>query len=76
LNAGTLIPASGAIEIEMLEETDWAPDLNPSGMKGVGELAMVGTGAAIANAVFHAAGRRVRHLPITIEDVVRAVTQH
>ncbi|QBJ16507.1 xanthine dehydrogenase family protein molybdopterin-binding subunit (plasmid) [Agrobacterium sp. 33MFTa1.1] len=63
----------GSIEVEMVEEEDLAKEINPSGMKGVGELAVVGTGAAIANAVFHATGRRVRHLPITIEDVIDAL---
>ena len=63
----------GTIEIEMLKEVDQASDVNPSGMKGVGELAVVGTGAAISNAVFNATGKRVRHLPITIEDVLDAL---
>ncbi|MFI1968509.1 xanthine dehydrogenase [Streptomyces cinnamoneus] len=43
---------------------------NPTGTKGCGELGIPGTPAAIANAVFHATGTRVRHLPITIEDVL------
>ncbi|MFF4761559.1 xanthine dehydrogenase family protein molybdopterin-binding subunit [Streptomyces sp. NPDC001292] len=41
----------------------------PIGTKGVGELGIPGTAAAIANAVFHATGRRVRSLPITIEQL-------
>ncbi|MCA6091992.1 xanthine dehydrogenase family protein molybdopterin-binding subunit [Streptomyces sp. SCA3-4] len=43
---------------------------NPNGTKGCGELGIPGTPAAIANAVFHATGTRVRHLPITIEDLL------
>lgn len=44
------------------------PDrFNPIGVKGVGEIGLVGMGAAIANAVHHATGRRVRSLPITID---------
>lgn len=44
------------------------PDrLNPIGVKGVGEIGLVGMAAAIANAVHHATGRRIRSLPITIE---------
>ena len=39
--------------------------VNPLGAKGLGEVGLVGTAAAIANAVFHATGRRVRDLPIT-----------
>jgi len=40
------------------------------GTKGVGELAITGMAAAIANAIFHATGTRVRSLPITIEKVL------
>jgi xanthine dehydrogenase YagR molybdenum-binding subunit len=47
------------------------PDsMNPIGTKGVGELAIVGMAAAIANAVYHATGTRVRSLPISIEKVL------
>ncbi|MGZ9116976.1 MAG: hypothetical protein ACXW3V_08545, partial [Methylocystis sp.] len=44
--------------------------LNPLGVKGVGEIGIVGTAAAIANAVFHATGVRVRDLPITIDKLL------
>ncbi len=49
-----------------------APDLATGalGAKGAGELPMVGVAPAIANAVFHATGKRVRKLPIRVEDVV------
>ncbi len=43
---------------------------NPVGLKGLGELPMVGVAAAIANAVYHATGVRVRDLPIRLEDVL------
>ncbi|HEY8289095.1 MAG TPA: xanthine dehydrogenase family protein molybdopterin-binding subunit, partial [Acetobacteraceae bacterium] len=43
---------------------------NPLGVKGIGELPMVGVAAAIANAVYHATGIRVRKVPIRIEDVL------
>ncbi|MCF2488632.1 xanthine dehydrogenase family protein molybdopterin-binding subunit [Dyadobacter sp. CY347] len=48
------------------------PDMvvNPIGSKGLGEIAIVGVAAAIANAVFHATGKRVRELPITVEKLV------
>lgn len=52
----------------MLPEQDDA--VNPLGVKGIGEIGMVGMNAAIANAVFHATGKRVRHLPIRIEDLL------
>jgi xanthine dehydrogenase YagR molybdenum-binding subunit len=46
-----------------------APDtVRPIGIKGIGEIAIVGVSAAIANAIYHATGRRVRSLPITIEQ--------
>jgi xanthine dehydrogenase YagR molybdenum-binding subunit len=43
---------------------------NPLGAKGIGELPMVGVAAAVANAVYHATGTRVRQLPIRIEDLL------
>jgi xanthine dehydrogenase YagR molybdenum-binding subunit len=46
-----------------IEETD--PHLNPMGSKGIGEIGIVGTAAAIGNAVCHATGKRIRDLPIT-----------
>jgi xanthine dehydrogenase YagR molybdenum-binding subunit len=51
-----------------VEEHD--PYVNPLGVKGVGELALVGVAPAIANAVFHATGTRVRDLPITPEKLL------
>jgi len=51
-----------------VEEHD--PHVNPLGVKGIGELALVGVAPAIANAVFHATGRRVRRLPITPEPLL------
>jgi CO/xanthine dehydrogenase Mo-binding subunit len=48
------------------------PDsMTPLGTKGVGELAITGMAAAIANAVYHATGTRVRSLPISIEKLLR-----
>ncbi len=61
-----LVPVSadvGALDVSFVEEHD--PHVNPLGVKGVAELALVGVAAAIANAVYHATGRRVRELPIT-----------
>ena len=55
------------IDIVMVPEDD--PFL-PGGVKGVGMLGSVGTAAAIANAVYQACGRRVRHLPIRLEDAL------
>jgi xanthine dehydrogenase YagR molybdenum-binding subunit len=47
------------------------PDpINAIGVKGIGEVAIVGVAPAIANAVFHATGRRIRSLPITPERLL------
>ena len=45
--------------------------INPMGIKGVGEIGIVGVAAAIANAVYHATGKRVRDLPITLDKLDR-----
>jgi xanthine dehydrogenase YagR molybdenum-binding subunit len=58
------------IEAHFVEEAD--PHVNELGVKGLGEIALVGIAPAIANAVFHATGKRVRTLPIRIEDVLTA----
>jgi xanthine dehydrogenase YagR molybdenum-binding subunit len=58
----------GAIEAHWIEEED--PHLNPMGAKGIGEIGIVGTAAAIANAVHHATGVRVRELPITLDKLL------
>jgi xanthine dehydrogenase YagR molybdenum-binding subunit len=58
-----------AIDVIFVEETD--DKINPFGIKGVGEIGIVGTAAAIANAVYHATGKRVRDLPITIDKLLR-----
>jgi len=50
---------------------DEADDSNPLGIKGVGEIGIVGVAAAIANAVYHATGSRVRDLPITLDKLQR-----
>jgi xanthine dehydrogenase YagR molybdenum-binding subunit len=47
------------------------PDrFSPLGIKGLGEIGIVGVPAAIANAVYHATGRRIRSLPITVEQLL------
>jgi len=48
------------------------PDLNfnPIGARGLGEIGITGTAAAVANAVYHATGKRVRDLPITVEKLL------
>ena len=58
----------GDIDVSWIEERD--PELNGTGTKGIGEIGIVGTAAAVANAVHHATGVRVRDLPIHLEDVL------
>ncbi len=58
----------GRIDVDFIDRPD--PLLNAAGVKGLGEVAMVGLAAAIGNAVFHASGRRLRHLPIRLEDLL------
>jgi xanthine dehydrogenase YagR molybdenum-binding subunit len=58
----------GDLEVILVPEED--TKVNPLGMKGVGELANPGIAPAIANAVYHATGKRVRHTPIVIEDLL------
>jgi xanthine dehydrogenase YagR molybdenum-binding subunit len=48
---------------------DEADNSNPLGIKGLGEIGIVGVAAAVANAVYHATGKRVRYLPITLDKV-------
>jgi xanthine dehydrogenase YagR molybdenum-binding subunit len=56
------------IEVIFVDEPD--PEVTPLGVKGVGEIGIVGTAAAIANAIYHATGKRVRSLPITIDKLL------
>ncbi|AWM35024.1 xanthine dehydrogenase family protein molybdopterin-binding subunit [Hymenobacter nivis] len=56
--------------VEFVDEHD--PYINAMGVKGIGEISMVGVSAAVANAVAHATGRRVRSLPITPDKVLGA----
>ena len=58
----------GSVEVAWIDEED--PYVNPMGSKGIGELGIVGTAAAIANAVYHATGIRVRDLPITLDKLL------
>ncbi len=44
--------------------------LNPIGTKGIGEIGLVGIAAALANAIYHAAGKRIRDLPITLDKLL------
>jgi xanthine dehydrogenase YagR molybdenum-binding subunit len=58
----------GEIDVGFVDEPD--PLFNGLGLKSLGEVAMVGASAAVANAAFHATGRRIRALPIRIEHLL------
>jgi xanthine dehydrogenase YagR molybdenum-binding subunit len=65
-----LIPANADvadIDVIFVGTPDTA---RPLGIKGIGEIGVVGVSAAIANAVYHATGRRIRSLPITVEQLL------
>jgi xanthine dehydrogenase YagR molybdenum-binding subunit len=69
--ADYLVPVNADIQqldVILVPEVD--DKVNPAGVKGIGELANVGTAAAIANAVYHATGVRVRELPIRLEKLL------
>jgi xanthine dehydrogenase YagR molybdenum-binding subunit len=66
-----LVPVNadiGTIDIMVVPEKD--RHVNPLGAKGIGEIGITGVAAAIANAVYHATGKRVRDLPITLDKVL------
>jgi xanthine dehydrogenase YagR molybdenum-binding subunit len=56
------------IDVLFVDEPD--SEMSPLGAKGVGEIGIVGTAAAIANAIYHATGKRVRDLPITLDKLL------
>ena len=57
-----------SIQAFFVEERD--DHVNPIGAKGIGEVSYVGIAAAVANAVFHATGKRIRRLPITLDKLM------
>jgi xanthine dehydrogenase YagR molybdenum-binding subunit len=68
--ADYLLPVNAdvpSVEVIMLPERD--DHINPAGVKGIGELGIVGTNAAVCNAIFHATGQRIRRLPVRLENL-------
>jgi xanthine dehydrogenase YagR molybdenum-binding subunit len=69
--AGYHVPVNADVhEIETIFVPEEDKIVNPLGVKGLGELGMVGVPAAIANAIYHATGKRIRHLPITPDKLL------
>lgn len=69
--AGYHVPVNrdiGAIDVIFVDEHD--EHVNALGAKGLGEIGIIGVAAAVANAVFHATGKRVRELPITLDKLL------
>jgi xanthine dehydrogenase YagR molybdenum-binding subunit len=69
--ADYLVPVNAdvpSVDIIMVPEHD--EGVNPLGVKGIGEIGIVGMNAAVANAVFHATGTRIRDLPVRIEKLL------
>ncbi|MES2261370.1 MAG: xanthine dehydrogenase family protein molybdopterin-binding subunit [Pseudomonadota bacterium] len=58
----------GQIDITVVDEHD--AQINALGAKGIGEIGIVGVAAAVANAVYHATGKRIRDLPITVDKLI------
>jgi xanthine dehydrogenase YagR molybdenum-binding subunit len=66
-----LVPVNADIpevNVILVPEEDW--EINPLGVKGIGEIGIVGGAAAMANAVYHATGKRVRDLPIVMDKLL------
>jgi xanthine dehydrogenase YagR molybdenum-binding subunit len=74
--AGYHVPTNADIEgMEAIWLDEHDPHVNPMGAKGIGEIGIVGTAAAVANAVHHAIGIRVRDLPIRPDKLVSALVR-
>ena len=58
----------GTIDVSWVDEDD--PHVCPMGAKGIGEIGITGAAAAVANAVYHATGKRIRDLPITLDKLI------
>jgi xanthine dehydrogenase YagR molybdenum-binding subunit len=71
--ADYMIPVNADVaDVDIILVPEQDSFVNPMGVKGIGELANVGTAAAVANAVYHATGIRIRELPIRLEKLLAA----
>ncbi|MGR3805577.1 xanthine dehydrogenase family protein molybdopterin-binding subunit [Marinibacterium profundimaris] len=69
--AGYHVPVNADVQgLEVITVHEDDPHVNPLGIKGVGEIGIVGTVGAIGNAIWHATGKRIRHFPIGIPDLL------
>ncbi|HET9865205.1 MAG TPA: xanthine dehydrogenase family protein molybdopterin-binding subunit [Steroidobacteraceae bacterium] len=66
-----LIPVNADVpDVRVILVPEQDTRVNPLGIKGIGEIGIVGMNAAVANAVFHATGKRIRDLPIRVEQLL------
>jgi xanthine dehydrogenase YagR molybdenum-binding subunit len=56
------------IDVTFVDHPD--VNFNPLGIRGIGEIGITGVAGALSNAVFHATGRRIRDLPITLDKLI------
>lgn len=69
--SGYLVPTNADIpNLDVIFVGEFDKEASPLGAKGLGELTAVSVALAVANAVYHATGRRVRDLPITVEKIL------
>jgi xanthine dehydrogenase YagR molybdenum-binding subunit len=69
--ADYMIPVNADVsEVDVILVPEVDTRVNPMGIKGIGEIGIVGMNAAVANAVYHATGKRIRDLPIRIEKLL------
>jgi len=68
-----MVPVNADIQqLEVILVAEEDHEVNPVGVKGIGELGNVGTAAAVTNAIYHATGIRIRELPVRLEKLLMA----
>src|SRR6185437_3215952 len=68
--ADYLVPVNADVpDVQVIMVSERDDEVNAAGVKGLGELANVGTNAAVCNAIYHATGQRIRKLPVRLENI-------